>query len=56
MALFAKRPTPGDCITRISNAMDEVMAILDLLDVTPKDKEYKADWNANRKHANEQPA
>lgn len=51
MALFTKRPTPSDCITRVSDAMDEVMAIRDMLDATPKGKDYKADWDANCKYA-----
>lgn len=51
MALFTKRPTPGDSIERISNAMNEVEAIRDLLDGTPKGRDYKADWDANRKYA-----
>jgi hypothetical protein len=51
VALFTKRTTPGDCITRIGNAMDEVMAIREMLDATPKGKRYKADWDDNRKYA-----
>ncbi len=51
MGVFTKRPTPSDCISRISNAMDEMLAIRDLLDATHRGKEYKADWDANRKYA-----
>ncbi len=51
MALFTKRPTPGDCIERISNAMNEGEVIRDLLDPTPKGRDYKADWDANREYA-----
>ncbi len=51
MGVFAKRLTPGDCINRISNAMDELAAIQKVLDATPRGKEYKANWDANRKYA-----
>jgi hypothetical protein len=53
VALFSKRPTPSDCIERISNAMDEVVAIRGMLDAASKGKDYKADWDANRKYAHE---
>jgi hypothetical protein len=51
MPLFAKRPTPSDCVTRISNAMNEVEAISAMLDVTPQGKHYRADWDTNRQVA-----
>ena len=50
MALFTKR-TPGECIDRVSLAMNEVESIQNLLDATSKDRSYKADWEANRAHA-----
>ncbi len=53
MGLFTKRLTSNDSIERISNAMNELMTIRDVLDATPKTKEYKADWDANRKYAHE---
>ncbi len=53
MGVFTKRSTPNDCIERISNAMNEVMVIRDILDATPKGKDYKADWDADRKYAHE---
>lgn len=51
MGVFAKRPTLGNYIERISNAMNEVMFIRDMLDATPKGTEHKADWDAKRTYA-----
>jgi hypothetical protein len=51
MALFTKSPTPAACTTRLSNVLREVEDIQDLLDATSKGKDYKGDWDANRKHA-----
>lgn len=53
MSLFAKRPTPDDCTTRVSNAMNEVELIRDLLDATSQPSGYKADWSADRAYAHE---
>src|SRR5690349_17039861 len=38
-------------MSRISDAMDEVQAVQNMLDVTPKGKDYQADWDADRKAA-----
>ncbi len=51
MGVFAKRPTLGNCIERISVAMNEIMIIRDMLDTTPKGTEHTADWDAKRKYA-----
>jgi hypothetical protein len=51
MGIFTKKPTPADCIRRISDALDEVDDLRDMLDATPKGKVYKADWDADRKRA-----
>jgi hypothetical protein len=51
VSLFAKRSTPSDCMLRISNAMKELELIRDLIDTTPKGKDYPADWDANRDYA-----
>jgi uncharacterized small protein (DUF1192 family) len=44
----AKSQTPDDCIVRISTAMDEMVAIRDMMEATPKGKAYRADWETNR--------
>ena len=51
MGIFTKRLKPDDAISRISNAMDEIMSLRRLLDATPKEEEYKSDWEANREYA-----
>jgi len=38
MGLFTKRLTSNDSIERISNAMNELMIIRNVLDATPKTK------------------
>ncbi len=53
MALFTNRRRPVDCIDRISNAMNEAMAIRDMLETAPKAREYRWDWDANCKHADQ---
>lgn len=51
MAPFTNRRRPVDCINRISTAMNEAMAIREMLEAVPVLSEYKWDWDASRRRA-----
>jgi chromosome segregation ATPase len=51
MALFARQPTPGDCIDRIARIVEEVPAIMQMMDTVTKTAGYEADWSDNRADA-----
>jgi septal ring factor EnvC (AmiA/AmiB activator) len=49
--LFARQPTPEDCIDRLVRIVDELPAVMQMMDTVTRTRDYEADWNANRTYA-----
>jgi septal ring factor EnvC (AmiA/AmiB activator) len=51
LAFFARQPTPEDCIDRLARIVDELPAVMQMMDAVTRTRAYEADWNANRTYA-----